>query len=323
MPFSPHFRPPVDTAPLRPIFHSQPILKKKRIDPLHYSSQTPGSFVQLQFIIIMSDRKYEYQPLNLPVETRILVLSPGQDDDPLTGTLLPMPIRCPDEPYTALSYCWNQSVMKDAPPPDCRLICAVRTVREDGSTDDFLEEYAFKDMLNHPLLRYNYLRLGGRLPEGVMLLDGSPVTIGGELSSALRQLRDEHAPEPLRIWVDALCIDQSNLAERNEHVQLMGQIYANASHVHIWLGEMMGIEREFMESVEKLAQFVQGLLTTQELDEDGAIAHKYKVQWDFFNSPEVQELHWDKIAEVVDRAWASGSSARLSCGSYTDIAIIL
>ncbi|EAQ88337.1 hypothetical protein CHGG_04956 [Chaetomium globosum CBS 148.51] len=250
----------------------------------------------------MSDRKYEYQPLNLPVETRILVLSPGQDDDPLTGTLLPMPIRCRDEPYTALSYCWNQSVMKDAPPPDCRLICAVRTVREDGSTDDFLEEYAFKDMLNHPLLRYNYLRLGGRLPQGVMLLDGSPVTIGGELSSALRQLRDEHAPEPLRIWVDALCIDQSNLAERNEHVQLMGQIYANASHVHIWLGEMMGIEREFMESVEKLAQFVQGLLTTQELDEDGAIAHKYKFQWDFFNSPEVQELHWDKIAEF-HRTW--------------------
>jgi hypothetical protein len=39
------------------------------------------------------------------------------------------------------------------------------------------------------------------------------------------------------IWVDALCIDQENLKERNFQVQQMGSIYRNAAFVFAWLGE--------------------------------------------------------------------------------------
>jgi hypothetical protein len=38
------------------------------------------------------------------------------------------------------------------------------------------------------------------------------------------------------IWVDAICIDQSNPDERSQQVQLMGQIYRNAQRVLVWLG---------------------------------------------------------------------------------------
>jgi hypothetical protein len=37
-------------------------------------------------------------------------------------------------------------------------------------------------------------------------------------------------------WIDALCIDQENDAERNHQVEHMGQIFAEAVMVHIWLG---------------------------------------------------------------------------------------
>ncbi|KAH8732079.1 heterokaryon incompatibility, partial [Phaeosphaeriaceae sp. PMI808] len=41
---------------------------------------------------------------------------------------------------------------------------------------------------------------------------------------------------PYRIWVDAICIDQSNVEEKNSQVNMMGDIYRNAYIVRIWLG---------------------------------------------------------------------------------------
>lgn len=41
---------------------------------------------------------------------------------------------------------------------------------------------------------------------------------------------------PRLFWIDAICIDQSNVSERNHQVSLMKQIYSMASNVYIWLG---------------------------------------------------------------------------------------
>lgn len=43
-----------------------------------------------------------------------------------------------------------------------------------------------------------------------------------------------------QLWVDALCIDQNNILERNHQVQQMGKVYAHASKVFIWLGKHAG-----------------------------------------------------------------------------------
>jgi hypothetical protein len=39
------------------------------------------------------------------------------------------------------------------------------------------------------------------------------------------------------LWVDALCIDQRNILERNYQVSLMSKIYESAEQVCVWLGE--------------------------------------------------------------------------------------
>jgi hypothetical protein len=54
---------------------------------------------------------------------------------------------------------------------------------------------------------------------------------------ALRTLANSHAPTAWRIWVDALCIDQSNLDERNHQVKSMAGIYSYAKRVLVWLGQ--------------------------------------------------------------------------------------
>ncbi|KAK1759186.1 heterokaryon incompatibility protein-domain-containing protein [Echria macrotheca] len=51
----------------------------------------------------------------------------------------------------------------------------------------------------------------------------------------LCQLRAETA---FRIWIDAICIDQSSIFERNSQVAMMADIYQKAAGVWIWLGEL-------------------------------------------------------------------------------------
>lgn len=59
--------------------------------------------------------------------------------------------------------------------------------------------------------------------------------VGRTVEAALRRLRK--TDEPLRIWIDALCINQDDLPERSQQVSLMRDIYSRAQSVHIWLGE--------------------------------------------------------------------------------------
>lgn len=54
-------------------------------------------------------------------------------------------------------------------------------------------------------------------------------------ASALRRLRDQSHERIL--WIDAICIDQRNSSERSHQVELMAEIYSNASQVLAYLGE--------------------------------------------------------------------------------------
>ncbi|MCJ1394577.1 hypothetical protein MMC18_007457 [Xylographa bjoerkii] len=59
--------------------------------------------------------------------------------------------------------------------------------------------------------------------------------ISPNLESALRALRNETLERSL--WVDAICIDQKNMNERNSQVPNMDQVYGKAENVCIWLGD--------------------------------------------------------------------------------------
>ena len=71
---------------------------------------------------------------------------------------------------------------------------------------------------------------------GSIYVDEHKFTITATLEAALRDLRDPS--RMLRIWADALCIDQSNMTERNSQVALMAQIYSIAHHTVIHLGSL-------------------------------------------------------------------------------------
>ncbi|KAL9602686.1 MAG: hypothetical protein Q9219_001676 [cf. Caloplaca sp. 3 TL-2023] len=66
-------------------------------------------------------------------------------------------------------------------------------------------------------------------------IDGKKLSITSNLDTALRYLRAQNGPRTL--WVDAVCIDQNDLDERNQQVALMRDVYSKASQVVAWLGE--------------------------------------------------------------------------------------
>ncbi|KAI9744545.1 MAG: hypothetical protein M1818_002074 [Claussenomyces sp. TS43310] len=60
------------------------------------------------------------------------------------------------------------------------------------------------------------------------------LSIRSQLFEALKALR--HQDSTRALWVDALCIDQNNTAEKNSQISRMCDIYTKASGVIIWLG---------------------------------------------------------------------------------------
>jgi len=67
-------------------------------------------------------------------------------------------------------------------------------------------------------------------------INGRVVTISNNLFSAMRRLR-HRIHKPFDIWIDSLCINQTDDAERTHQVSLMREIYRNSEEVIIWLGE--------------------------------------------------------------------------------------
>jgi hypothetical protein len=54
------------------------------------------------------------------------------------------------------------------------------------------------------------------------------------LEQALKRIRLPTGE--LKVWVDAVCINQENIRERSHQVRIMGRIYQSAAEVMIWLG---------------------------------------------------------------------------------------
>jgi hypothetical protein len=67
-----------------------------------------------------------------------------------------------------------------------------------------------------------------------MELDSKPLEIPINAIRALRDLRD--SVHPRKLWIDAVCINQEDKAERASQILLMSDIYSFAHLTYVWLG---------------------------------------------------------------------------------------
>jgi hypothetical protein len=82
------------------------------------------------------------------------------------------------------------------------------------------------------------------------------VYITRSLEKALRHMRTKYLVDDettLMLWVDGLCINQQDLAERSSQVRIMGLIYQRAFVTLAWLGEEHGGSDYAIEVTERVA----------------------------------------------------------------------
>ncbi|KAK8135522.1 Heterokaryon incompatibility protein 6 [Apiospora sp. TS-2023a] len=68
-----------------------------------------------------------------------------------------------------------------------------------------------------------------------ILINGAPVPVSNELLLALQHVQRQD--EPVTVWVDALCINSADLAEKSAQMSQLPGIFAASERTIIWLGQ--------------------------------------------------------------------------------------
>ncbi|KAI1327097.1 hypothetical protein F5Y16DRAFT_203207 [Xylariaceae sp. FL0255] len=97
-----------------------------------------------------------------------------------------------------------------------------------------LVEQALTSCPYYDALSYSWHRGDGSQDE-VIICNAKPMYISANLHAALQRLRLPSGK--VRLWVDAISINQSDPDERAFQVSMMRQIYENSNKVLIWLGD--------------------------------------------------------------------------------------
>jgi hypothetical protein len=114
---------------------------------------------------------------------------------------------------------------------------------------------SFKDhQTDYEALSYVW---GSARDERIATVDGTPMSITDNLWQALVALR--YLDKDRILWVDALCINQSDDKERSHQVSQMKHIYSQASSVEIWLGE----SNEYFETAFRFVAEIATRLTAE------------------------------------------------------------
>lgn len=156
-----------------------------------------------------SETTYVYTPLDLSTTSiRLLQVLPGRDQDGRFSCHI-RPATTASH-YTCLSYLWG--------PQDVKHVITLNDQSFYAGTNLF----HFLELASDSESRPNNLGTRLRRVQNVVEQSGSPM--------------DEYPPldfeDVIRsLWIDALCIDQTNTSELNHQVRQMGMIYRSACQV--------------------------------------------------------------------------------------------
>ncbi|KAI6835078.1 hypothetical protein KC340_g7416 [Hortaea werneckii] len=120
------------------------------------------------------------------------------------------------------------------PETDIRLLSFTADAQDsDTSTLEFnIENFALQNAPPYAAMSYTW---GEPPAQETVLIHGRTFTVRWNCRYMLRQLQ-KHRPYGY-FWVDAICINQDDVAEKNCQVQMMGEIYEHAECVIACLGE--------------------------------------------------------------------------------------
>ncbi|KAI1152731.1 heterokaryon incompatibility protein-domain-containing protein [Nemania diffusa] len=171
--------------------------------------------------------------------------------------------------------------------------------------DDYLHASFEASSLDHEKDKFetvSYVWGPPNLPRSVITVDHTTIDITANLAAFLLHLR--RAKEPLRLWVDALCINQADNEEKSDQVALMADIYTSCSHVNVWLPNPTGIAdwRSSERGLLSLGALLNLLLSEHFHGLPGYSFDEKEQTFSFHETDEFRAL-WDGFLLLAQSAW--------------------
>jgi hypothetical protein len=113
-----------------------------------------------------------------------------------------------------------------------RLVLIETSINHDDPMSCALTHVKFAEKPRYKALSYMW---GDETIPANIILDGARFHVGQNLWDALHYLRSSGDQMPF--WIDAICINQHDVKERNRQLAMMKWIYFRADTVVIWLGK--------------------------------------------------------------------------------------
>ncbi|KAL5328088.1 hypothetical protein ACEPPN_005796 [Leptodophora sp. 'Broadleaf-Isolate-01'] len=203
---------------------------------------------------------------------------------------------------------------------DFRVLVVKFSDSDEGKLDCCLEHESLINPSSYLALSYCW---GDQNNSRSIQIGGYSVEITTNLAAALyavRRLRCSTATRgPVRLWVDAICINQADNEERSNQVRNMRQIYAKSSEVLSWVGSgaLSGFPPEAVEYLIKKQSLIQRLNEATSshrdaqmlLDDFSSFSYATKEAWvenqlnimdAFFNQP-----YWKRVWIIQEVTVAS------------------
>jgi hypothetical protein len=179
-------------------------------------------------------KRYQYQSLPSPTCIRLLELLPTASNGVIRCSLKTTELE--DAPsFKALSYTWGSS-RTSIPPTSTH-----------GGTGP-------KSLLT---TRVNSAR------QHTIICDDRLVKVNRNLRDALLMLSNAvnmpHMPKtPTYYWIDFLCVNQTNIEERNAQVASMADVFKKADGVVVWLGKEDQYTQDALTTMQRISATPEG-----------------------------------------------------------------
>ncbi|KAI1277039.1 HET-domain-containing protein [Xylaria sp. FL0933] len=228
-------------------------------------------------------RSYEYSPLRSESDIRLVTILPGEFDDPIRAKItheflvppkdiestrlsleeiartLPEPWEAHETLEGRIIFVNYETVLTSWSHPDPNVDRALYDPVPAGEIDLSVPSYEALSYAWGPPEKNEIIEIVASRTKADTALSDSflsrklPITHNLEL--ALRYIRFHDRPRTM--WIDAICIDQDNVQERNAQVQRMGEVFSLAFGVVAWLGPGFVDSRLALRTLEEIGQEVE------------------------------------------------------------------
>ncbi|XXG99288.1 Thiosulfate sulfurtransferase rdl2, mitochondrial [Hypoxylon texense] len=275
----------------------------------------------------MADTRYRYTPLDVAKqEIRLVKLLPGDFDRDIYIQIIHQPLKEPEPPADDLPKRLSIGELQGTLPDGWTIKETIEGrylfISETTNTTSWdhpsasvpKSAYAIRlDNTRQALPKYDALSYtwgrGPREEQIYVVSEGEESTgqsqgpmpktlnIRVNLANAMRYLR--HAEQTRNVWIDAICINQVDLAERDLQIKRMGRIYGRSAAVIIWLGSSSNTSSSALAKLNYLGQQVEHTAgrwyPSPDATEPALGDPREPLPFD--------EKAWDAIQDLLSRAW--------------------